>query len=654
LLSLGALLKRYRLAAGLTQEALAERAGLSTRAVSDLERGRSRAPRYDTLDLLAEGLQLPTEQRAALFAAARPALPPAEAHPIPPQVLPLPPTALLGREQELGRALHILRRQDTPLARRLLTLTGPVGVGKTRLALQIARELSADFAGDMAWIELAAIREPALVPQAIAQALRLREQGDQPPAEQVRNFLRDKRFLLLLDNFEQVMEAASFVAGLFAGCPHLQVLVTSRAPLRLRAEQQLHISPLSPAAATALFRERARQAWPEADVSTPVVAAICERVDHLPLAIELAAAHSGVLSPAMLLERLSNRLQVLHGGVRDLPERQRTMHEAIAWSYSLLGGEAQRCFRAFGVFSGGCTLAAAEAVCWDAESQAGLQTITALVDASLVQVERRGDGLLRYKMLEVIREYALQQLRTAGEEEPVGRRHARYYAQLAEQAEQVGPANPLAGEAQLEAEVANGRAALEWTYHRGDVALGLRLATWFGFFWMKRGQMREALSWLEPMLALDRSSGENAVPPALRSRARGYCANLYMHLGDGRRAEQLARERVALVRQSAGDAEISNALAVLGAVLLDAGNRDEAAACWEESYAAAERVGTDSALSLALFNLGEIARQRGDLAAATAYVERGLAQVRSMRMEWGIANMLTVLAASPPSSRTSR
>jgi predicted ATPase/DNA-binding XRE family transcriptional regulator len=370
----GALLKRYRMAAGLTQEALAERASLSTRAVSDLERGLSRAPRYDTLDLLTKAMNLEAEPRATLFAAARPALPREDTKATPLQVLPFPPTTLLGREQEVAQALGLVQARSV----RLLTVTGPSGVGKTRLALEIAHHLRADFADGLAWIDLTALRDPTLVPQTVAQTLGLHEQVDQPFSEQVGAFLQDKQFLLLLDTFEQVLPAADFVADLLVSCPRLQVLVTSRTPLHLRAEQQLLLSPLTSAASVALFRERAQRVQPGLDVTSAVVAAICEQVDRLPLAIELAAAHVRVLSLPVLLERLSDRLRLLRGGARDLPERQRTMQEAIAWSYHLLPPTPQRWFRRLSVFMGGCTLIAAESICGGDESSASNEGLLAI------------------------------------------------------------------------------------------------------------------------------------------------------------------------------------------------------------------------------------------------------------------------------------
>ncbi len=632
------------MAAGLTQEALAERADLSARAVSDLERGISRAPRYDTLDLLARAIGLEDSQRSALFAAARPSLPREEAKAAPLQVLLYPPTTLLGREQEVAQSLGFLREGGV----RLLTVTGPGGVGKTRLALEIAHDLRADFADGLAWVDLTVLRDASLVPQTVSHVLGLREQADRTLLEQVRAFLQDKHFLLLFDNFEQVREAADFIADLLVNCPRLRVLVTSRVPLHLRAEQQLVLTPLTQTAALALFRERAQQVHPGLDDNVPVVAAICEQLDRLPLAIELAAAHTRVLSLPVLLERLSHRLLLLHGGARDLPERQRTMREAIAWSYGLLTTTQQRWFRALGVFVGGCQLPAAEAVCKREEllvHDDGLSTIAAIVDASLVHVETTPEGPTRYRLLAVIREYAVEQLRAGGEEDIYQRRHAEYYAGLAEEAERVGPSQG-SREAHLELESANGRAALQWAYERAEVALGLRLAAWFGLFWLKRGQMSEGSMWLERMLALDKSTGATAAPPAVRSRAYYNAARLAMHLGRNERAEVLAREALGLAKQTGDQFEITHVLATLGSVALASGKEDEASAYYTESYAAAKRAddaGDARPIGLALLNLGELARKRGEFTHATAFLEEALARTRALDITWGIANILTLL-----------
>jgi predicted ATPase/DNA-binding XRE family transcriptional regulator len=637
----GALLKRYRMAAGLTQEALAERASLSTRAVSDLERGLSRAPRYDTLDLLTKAMNLEAGPRAALFAAARPPLPGGGTKATPLQVLPFPPTPLLGREQEVAQALGFLQERGV----RLLTLTGPGGVGKTRLALEIAHHLRAGFADGLVWIDLTALRDPALVPQTVAQVLGLREQVDHAFPEQVRAYLQDKQFLLLLDNFEHLLSAADFVASLLLHCPRLHILVTSRTPLHLRAEQQLLLTPLTSAASVALFRERAQRVQPGMDDTSPVVAAICDQVDRLPLAIELAAAHVRVLSLPVLLERLSDRLRFLRGGARDLPERQRTMQEAIAWSYHLLPPTPQRWFRRLSIFMGGCTLIAAESICGGDEASAsdeGLLAISALVDASLVQVETTADGLPRYRLLEVIREYAAEQLRATGEEEDLKLRHAEYYAALAEEAERFGSGQG-SREAHLERESANGRAALDFAYERGEVTLGLRLATWFGRFWITRGQMSEGTLWLSRMLAFPETSATQGASLAVRSRALYHASHLMMHLGRRDHAHAFAEEALAVAEQTGDQADISNALAMLGALALATGSEDEAATYFTESYAAATRSGEERVMGFARLHLAEMARKRGDVVHATELLEENLANVRAIGMTWGIANNLTLL-----------
>jgi len=638
----GGLLKRYRMKASLTQEALAERANLSTRAISDLERGLSRMPRYDTLEMLTSALGLSAEQRAALFATARPPLPEEGAKATSLQGLPFPPTALLGRDQEVTQALDLLRAPDV----RLLTLTGPSGVGKTRLALELAHTECSRFADGLAWIDLTMLRDPSLVPLTVAQALGLREQTGQAFPERVRVFLQGKQFLLLLDNFEHLLSAADFVATLLIHCPGLHVLVTSRTPLHLRAEQQLMLTPLTQASSVALFRERAQRVQPGLELTEPLVAAICDQVDRLPLAIELVAVHVKALALPVLLARLTNRLRLLGGGARDLPERQQTMREAIAWSYNLLSPTQRRWFRTLGIFTGGCTLAAVEAVCWGEESSdsgEALSAITELVDASLVQMEPMGEeGMPRYRLLEVIHEYALEQLRVMGEEDLYRERHAEYYAALAEE---VGRIEPGQGsrEAHLLLETANGRSALDWAYEQGEVALGLRLATCFGRFWMKRGQMSEGSMWMERLLTLDGATGAQVAPPAVRGRAYNIAALLAMDLGRNERAAALAREALAFARQTGDQVEITLVFATLGNIALASGKEDEASAYYTESYAAAKCAGEAAILGFAFLNLGELARKRGEFARATTFLEEALATARAFDMTWEIANVLTLL-----------
>src|SRR5215471_18959219 len=464
----GTLLKRYRTASGLTQEALAARAQLSARAISDLERGINRVPRYDTLELLMAALNVTATQRALLLSTIRPEMTgpsPRTRSPSPP---PLPPTALIGREQEMMRAMTFLQRDGV----RLLTLTGPSGIGKTRLGIQLAQELGERFEDGVVFVALAPLRDPPLLPATLAQALGLRESPRNLVSEQVQDYLQEKQLLLVLDNFEQIRQAALFIADQLASCPRLQILVTSRAPLHVRGEQELTIAPLALEAAVALFRARAQAVQPERDYMWSDVAAICEQVDRLPLAIELAAMHVKVLALPLLRERLRSRLTLLQEGAQDLPERQRTMQNAIAWSYDLLTAAQQRCFRALGVFFGGWTLEAAEAVCWQEGLLARdevLMALAALIDHSLVYSESSISGTPRFGMLETLREYALVCLRAAGEEEQTRRLHAIYYDECAEK---VGW--PTMGtEVDLLQDFHNARAALQWAIEQHEIMLGL-------------------------------------------------------------------------------------------------------------------------------------------------------------------------------------
>src|SRR5918999_525744 len=450
----GARLRRLREAAGLTQEELAGRARLTRNAISSLERGERKRPYPHTVRSLADALGLSEDERAALLAAVprQEGKVPTARVALPGSALPLKATRLVGREQDLKEVAGFLSRPEV----RLLTLTGVGGVGKTRLAIEAAWEAANLFSDGVAFVALAPLGDPALVIPTVAQSLGLREAEGQTQREALYAYLREKRFLLVVDNFEHLLEAAPEVSGLIEACPELMVLVTSRAPLRVRGEQEYPVPPLSLPASTLspdpeevlgspsghLFVERARAASPTFDLAggnAAAVAAICWRLAGLPLALELAAAKVRFLSPPYLLVRLDQVLSA--GGARDLPARQRTMRATLDWSHDLLSEPEKALFRRLSVFAGGFALEAAEAVgakpgaAEEMDTGEVLELLGRLVEQSLAVAQAGEDSAeMRYGMLEPVRQYGLELLQHADEVEATRRRHTEYYVDLAEQA----------------------------------------------------------------------------------------------------------------------------------------------------------------------------------------------------------------------------
>ncbi len=646
--SFGALLKHYRLAAGLSQEALAARARLSARTISDLERGIHASPHTDTRRLLTDALSLTDQQRTLLLVSAHSAdacvdTPP-RSHMLD---FPVPPTRLVGREPERSHTRELLRRATT----RLFTLTGPSGVGKTRLALQLVQDIAPDFGDGVTFVALASIRDAARVPCTIAQALGIRESAKSSLAEQVQVFLRPKHFFLVLDNVEQVLDAASFVADLLANCPRLFILVTSRMPLHLRAEQEVQLAPLPLKDAVTLFCERARAVRPTHVYAVREVAAICEQVDRLPLAIELAAMHVKLLPLTELHKRLAHRLALLRDGARDLPKRQQTMEDAISWSYELLTEKQQRCFRTLGVFVGGWTLEAAEEVCQDRQtttSETFLLILAALVDASLVQVEISEEGRERFGMLGLIREYALERLCAAREEALYRRRHAAYYAQRAETVMAYFGAEQGVRDSHgaLALELPNARAALEWAEETNEADLGLHLAG-FSRLWHVRGQMSEAERWMERMLALDqraRERGEQTAPLPLRiAMLYGFGRTQVRHGRIQQIAEVYALEALHLARSMSDQNGMCNAYATLGMIAQANGKLDKAERAYAESDRLARLLEQGGLRSRAMSHLSDVVRMRGDLERAMVLLEEARAYASVSGMTWDIPIMTTML-----------
>lgn len=660
----GERLRRLRMAAGLSQEALAERAGLSAQAIGALETGKRRRPYPHTIAALADALGLTEQERAALVAArSAPAGTSADMTLSARPSLPRRRTPLIGREADIESVLALLNAGEE----RLVTLTGPGGVGKTSLALAVAEAAADAFGGDVAFVPLATIADASLVPSEVAAALGLQVSGQQSPDEVVRGALRGRRTLLVLDNLEHLPDAALWIAGLLADCPGTTVLTTSRAPLRLQDEREVVVEPLALPAGDAvpaqlgdspsvrLFVQRApAPAFALTPMNAAAVSEICRRVDGLPLAIELAAARTKVLSPTELLTRLDRMLPLLTGGPHDKAARQRSMGAAIGWSYDLLDREEQALFRRLAVFSGGFRLAAAERVSgggyWMAEglpsdhtsdirhpSPETLDRIASLVDKSLLRRLDTGEGEPRFGMLATIREFGLERLAAEGEEAAARQAHAAFYLTLAEQ---TWPAfRQRAGLDRLEAERSNLRAALGWLDQSDDVAAVLRLTGAVSWLWYIRGPLDEGRFWLEWALA---APGAQA-PGMPRARAMIGATLLAHYQGDDERALAWAEASLAESEQIDDPWFRGSALVLLGIIAEDQGSYRLA----EERFVAAlplfEAIGDRSNIALTLNHQGVAAWGQGDVERATAHFRASLALQRELDEGWGISVALGYL-----------
>jgi predicted ATPase/class 3 adenylate cyclase len=516
--------------------------------------------------------------------------------------LPIPSTPFLGRERELHDVDELVSRADV----RLLTLTGPGGSGKTRLALQAAADASERYPDGVFWVPLAPLRDPELVLETAGQAVGARNG--------LAEHIGDTAMLLLFDNFEHVTEAAPNVAGILASCRRVDLLVTSREPLHISGEQEYPVPSLSPDEGVGFFTARARAVKPDFE-GDDAVAEICRRLDDLPLALELAAARVKALSPTQLLERLEQRLQLLTGGARDTPERQRTLRATIDWSHELLADEEKFLFTRLAVFRGGCTLEAAGEVV-----DASLDALQSLVDKSLLRHSQE-----RFWMLETIREYAAERLEAQGDGETVRQRHADYFLRLAEEAEP-----HLTGSQQapwlerLEVEHDNFRLSLDSLRHAGRGAEELRLVGALMRFWYLRGHLREGSSRCEEALA--------AHDDQSRSRLKAlFGAGLLAHrLGDYQRSDALMQERLELARRLEDAEAVASSMIGIGMAAQLRRDYERAAAAYREAAELARAGGFVWFLGVATGNLGDLLTEQGNYAQARGCFEESLRLFREL------------------------
>ncbi len=695
------LLRACRDRRGLSQEAVAARApsGLTVETVRNIERGRT-WPRRHTLDQLMRALEVDAEERDALVAAwvIRAA---SATGPRPPRATPVPaPTGvglslrpLVGRDQAEAEVVGLLQSENI----RLVTLTGPGGVGKTSLALRVAATVAEEYPDGVVLVDLSPIRDAELVPASIAKAMALVQEGTRPLLDLVEDHLAERQLLLVLDNFEHLLDAAGVVSQLCVACPGVRALVTSRMALRLRNEQVYPVVPLaypvpgetlavealSHVPSVALFVQRAQARRPDFTL-TPAnsagIALLCARLDGLPLAIELAAARLNVLPSVDLLARMAPSLNVLGEGPRDLPERQRTMRDVIAWSYGLLPQDKQALFRHLSVFARDCTLAAVLSVCADqadgGDARPGLAgdemlgSLSLLVDANLLQVvepvaeggadgsrgpgpsrtaaadmgvtgrgfganEARGADEILFRQMQTVRAFALEELEASGEASTVHRRHAAYYLRLAEAA-----SGALAGPDQavwlerLEMEHDNLRVALDWARSSGETALGLSLSGALWPFWQRHGHLTEGRRWIESFLTAD---GAREAPPEVQAAALTGAAWLANDQDDFGPAEERFQEALPLYMELGQSGHLAGALVHRALRARWQGDYHQAAELGEGGLALARYAGDSVATAFALSRLGVVLRERGEFKAAGDAYDEALERYRAFGDQSGAA-----------------